>query len=99
MKETFETNMENGKKEEAKSEEDYQSLKVTKSEELAKAKEVSATSNEDRENTEATLAADTEFLANLKKQCADIDSQWEARSKMRNEEITAVSETIGILTD
>merc|ERR1719498_997131 len=113
MKETFETNMETGKKEEAQSAADFDSLSATKneqlkaakdkiftkSEELAKANEVAATSKESLDDTSNTLAANTEFLANLKKQCADIDSQWEARTKMRSEEITAVSETIGILTD
>merc|ERR1719502_2158866 len=112
MKETFETNMETGKKEEAQSAADFDSLSATKneqlkaakdkiftkSEELAKANEVAATSKESLDDTSNTLAANTEFLANLKKQCADIDSQWEARTKMRSEEITAVSETIGILT-
>jgi len=34
----------------------------------------------------------------LKLTCNDLDAQWEARSKVRAEEITAVAETIGILT-
>merc|ERR1719171_596711 len=113
MKETFETNMETGKKEEAQSDADYTNLKstkeeelkatndkiFTKSEEMAKATEISAQSKESLEDTTTTLEADTEFLSNLKAQCADIDKQWEARSKVRSEEIAAVSETIGILTD
>eukprot|EP00929_Paragymnodinium_shiwhaense_P055815 TRINITY_DN2793_c0_g1_i2.p1 TRINITY_DN2793_c0_g1~~TRINITY_DN2793_c0_g1_i2.p1 ORF type:complete len:776 (+),score=331.24 TRINITY_DN2793_c0_g1_i2:84-2411(+) len=55
-----------------------------------------------KENLQLTTeqrAADVEFLRNLKLQCNDLDSQWEARSKTRSEEITAVSETIAILTE
>eukprot|EP00929_Paragymnodinium_shiwhaense_P093815 TRINITY_DN540_c0_g2_i1.p1 TRINITY_DN540_c0_g2~~TRINITY_DN540_c0_g2_i1.p1 ORF type:complete len:790 (-),score=339.07 TRINITY_DN540_c0_g2_i1:101-2470(-) len=54
-----------------------------------------------KENLQLTTeqrAADVEFLRNLKLQCNDLDSQWEARSKTRSEEIVAVSETIHILT-
>ena len=32
-------------------------------------------------------AADQEFLANLKKTCASIDAEWEARQKARQEEL------------
>jgi len=113
MKETFETNMENGKKEEAQAVTDFQSLKSTKSDQLkaandklyqytqdlAKAKETAANSKESLEDTTETVYSDTEFLTKLKTQCADIDNQWEARSKVRAEEIKAVGETISILTD
>merc|ERR1719217_1860922 len=113
MKETFETNMEEGKKEEAESSAQYEELKSTKetqlnaakekistkTQELAKAKETAANDKEDLDDTQATLAADTEFLAKLKEQCATIDKQWEERSKMRADEIAAVGETINILTD
>merc|ERR1719443_921065 len=113
MKETFETNMEEGKKEEADGAAQYEELKntketqlnaakdkiSTKTQELAKAKETAANDKEDLDDTQATLAADTEFLAKLKEQCATIDKQWEERSKMRSDEIAAVGETINILTD
>jgi predicted nucleic acid-binding Zn-ribbon protein len=113
MKETFETNMENGKKEEAQAASDYGNLKstkeeelkassdkaFTKTEELAKAKQTVSRSQEDLEDTTATLEADNTFLADLKVKCSDINNQWEARQKMRGEEIAAVGETIAILTD
>jgi hypothetical protein len=113
MKETFETNLETGKQEESKAVSDYQNLKstkeaqvkgakdkiFTKTEELAKAKENAVIAKSDLDLTEKTLAADTEFLAKLRDQCETIDKQWEERSKMRSEEIAAVGETIGILTD
>merc|ERR1719198_230944 len=71
MKETFETNMETGKQEEAKSAADYAGLKstkesqikgakdkiFTKTEELAKAKEAAVIAKSDKELTEKTLAA------------------------------------------
>merc|ERR1719379_3306640 len=113
MKESFETNLESGKQEENKSVSDYQNLKstketqvkgakdkiFTKTEEMAKAKEAAVVAKSDLELTEKTLAADTDFLAKLREQCTTIDKQWEERSKMRAEEIAAVGETIGILTD
>merc|ERR1719298_189907 len=105
--------MEEGKKDEAASADQYATLKdtkeaelnaakekiFTKTQELAKAKETAANDKEDLDDTQATLAADTEFLAKLKEQCATIDKQWEERSKMRADEIAAVGETINILTD
>merc|ERR1719443_2583034 len=113
MKETFETNMEEGKKEEAEGAAQYEELKTTKetqlnaakekistkTQELAKARETAANDKEDLDDTQATLAADTEFLGKLREQCAAIDKQWEERSKMRSDEIAAVGETINILTD
>jgi len=113
MKETFETNMEEGKKEEAEGAAQYEELKntketqlnaakekiSTKTQELAKAKETAANDKEDLDDTQETLAADTEFLAKLREQCATIDKQWEERSKIRSDEIAAVGETINILTD
>jgi len=113
MKEHFETSMETGKKEEAQAVADFQALKSTKSdqvkasnnkiyeytEEMAKAKETTANSKESIEDVTETVYADTEFLAKLKTQCADIDNQWAARSKVRAEEIKAVGETISILTE
>merc|ERR1719311_727384 len=112
MKETFETNMEEGKKEEAESAAQYEELKRTKEtqlnaanekifrkgQELAKARETAANDKEDLDDTQVTLEADTEFLAKLKEQCATIDKQWEERSKMRSVEIATVDEAIDILT-
>merc|ERR1719311_1526161 len=112
MKETFETNMEEGKKEESEGAAQYEELKTTKEtqlnaanekifrkgQELAKARETAANDKEDLDGTQVTLEADTEFLAKLKEQCATTDKQWEERSKMRSEEIATVDEAIDILT-
>jgi len=113
MKETFETNLADAQKEEKTSAEQYAGLKEAKDAELAAmAKQVEdktvemADSNEknaetktDLEDTQSQLAADTEFLANVKKMCATADADYAARSKVRGEEITAVGEAIGILTE
>merc|ERR1719281_2043313 len=46
-----------------------------------------------------TLAEDTQYLAELKKGCATKEAEWEARCKVRAEEIVALSETITALND
>lgn len=113
MKEEFETNLKTAQEDEAKSKSDFAALKSTKETELAagnklidtktvekaEAKTANAQAKEDHEDTSAQLAVDTEFLANLQKKCATFTQDYQARVKVRNEEITAVGETIGILTD
>merc|ERR1719356_1680242 len=51
----------------------------------------------DLEETKDTLAEDTKYLAELKKGCATKESEWEARCKVRAEELVALSETIEAL--
>merc|ERR1719473_2107657 len=85
MKESFETNLANAGDEEKKSEADFVSMKAAAKEDLA--------------STRETLAADTEFLSNLKQMCNNLDKEYAERTQTRTEEIAAVQETIGILTD
>merc|ERR1719238_39532 len=54
---------------------------------------------EDVEDTVEALEEDKKFLADLEKNCAAKTKDWEYRSKMRAEEIVALSETIKILND
>jgi len=54
---------------------------------------------EDVEDTVEALAEDKKFLADMEKNCAAKTKDWEYRSKMRAEEILALSETIKILND
>merc|ERR1719238_1804598 len=54
---------------------------------------------EDMEDTEKALMEDKKFLEDLEKNCAEKEADWEHRSKMRAEEILAISETIKILND
>merc|ERR1719473_1899143 len=56
-------------------------------------------SKESLVDTRAALAADTEFLSNLKLTCDSLDRQFNARTKMRADETAAVAETIAILTE
>merc|ERR1719446_1412889 len=111
--EFFETNLEGSRKDEAEAAKSFDSLKSAKSEEIkaaedkifnkeaenAEAIKTNAQSKEDLTNTRAALEADTKFLAELKKTCAVTDGDWEERSKMRADEISAVSDTIAMLTD
>merc|ERR1719272_960105 len=75
-----------------------QELIDSKKSELAETDEKNAGAKEDLEDTSATLAADTNFLANLKDKCDSATADYVARSKVRNEEIEAVAEAMEILT-
>merc|ERR1719265_2619891 len=111
MKESFETNLDGSRKDEAESAQSYAELKSAKELEIkaatekafnkeaeaAQALEKNAESKEGLTNTRKALEADTNFLASLKKQCATMDEDWEARTKMRSDEIAAVSDTIAML--
>merc|ERR1719240_2133789 len=113
MKESFETNLESSKKDEAEAAASYAALKSAKEAEIkaaqdkifnkenenAEAIKKNAESKEDLTGTRGALEADTGFLAAVKKQCATMDEDWEKRTKMRQEEIAAVSDTISFLTD
>merc|ERR1719161_3144045 len=112
MKEDFENALSSAQKDEVKGQEDYAALKATKEEQIAATKAMLESmtaelagnkkalfdAKEDLELTRETRSADVEFLRNLKVTCGDLDKQFEDRSKMRNEEIKAVSEAIAIIT-
>merc|ERR550514_2660187 len=57
------------------------------------------TTADDIEDTTADLSETQAFLANLDAMCAEKKKEWAARSKMRAEEVAAVSEAIGVLND
>merc|ERR1719214_36156 len=113
MLETFEINSADAKKEEASAVATYADLKTsktaeiaasnkkvtTKSAESAAAKELAASSKEGLADNRAALAADTEFLANLKVACDGLDRQFNERTKTRADETAAVADTIAILTE
>jgi len=112
MKESFETNLANSQKEETQSQKDYDDLKKAKEEELAAATDLigtktqeladsdmkNAESKESLEDTQEVLAADTEFLSNLKEQCASMDAEYEERVKLRQQEIQACSKALSFLS-
>jgi hypothetical protein len=113
MKESFETSLaesQSDEKEAVASYEDLEKAKTTevaaakemietKTVEMADAKEKNAQSKEDLEDTRKQLSADNKFLSDVRLKCQDADKQYADRVKVRNEELTAVAETIVILTD
>jgi outer membrane murein-binding lipoprotein Lpp len=111
MKESFETNLANSQAEEMQSQKDYEDLKAakeaeiaagqqqidTKTTELGNTDEKNAQSKENLENTREVLASDTAFLADLKERCANMDQEYEERTKTRQLEIQAVSKALAFL--
>jgi chromosome segregation ATPase len=112
MLETFESNLSQGQKEELQASGDYENLKAakeseiaaasdqieTKYQELATTDEKNAQAKTDLEDTEASLSADQKFLMNLRAQCQTMDAEWEARQKVRTEEMAAVAKAMEILS-
>merc|ERR1719265_2766229 len=112
MKESFETSLTNAQKEETVSQKDFENLKATKTEEIAAATsqvekktqelattdEKNAQSKQDLEDTQATLAADTEFLAVVKEKCGAMDAEFAERTETRQLEIQAVSKALAFLS-
>merc|ERR1719327_190229 len=112
MKEDFETNLENSRKEEIANVAAYEELKAakeaqiasatdqveTKTGEAAAADEKKAADKEDLEETRASLAEDQKFLSDLQLRCQDMDSQFEERTKTRQMEIQATSKALEFLS-
>jgi len=112
MKESFETNLKTAQDDEASAKDTFASMKDSKTKEITSATELidskkqelaetdskNAASKEDLEDTNASVDADTKFLAALKDKCDSATADYVARSKVRNEEIKAVAEAMEILT-
>jgi len=113
MKESFEGNLANSQQEEKEAVATFQSVKATKTQEIATGKdqlenkkaeladtdESREQSKEDLEDTRKQVTADQAFLLDLQERCGSMDKQFADRIKMRNEEIKAVGEALKILTD
>jgi len=111
MKENFETNLAQSQQAESKAADEYDQMKEAKEnliktsteladkkrQELAKTDEKNAEDKEMKEDTEASLAADQAFLADLKERCASMDEQFAERQKGRQLEIEAVSKALAFL--
>merc|ERR1719447_309885 len=54
---------------------------------------------EDLDDTQAALAADQKFLAELDRSCSTKTAEWEERKKTRAEELVALADTIKVLND
>jgi len=112
MKEDFETNLAASQKDETKAQGEFEDVKKgkteeiaageaqieTKTQELADSDEKNAISKETLQETRDSLAADTEFLANLKEQCKNVDAEYEERTATRQMEIGAVSKATAFLS-
>merc|ERR1719359_2779608 len=112
MKEGFETNLGQSQAEEMKAQAEYEGVRAgkekeiaagqaqidTKTAELADTDEQNAQSKKTLAETRATLAADTDFLAKLKEQCAIFDKEYSERTATRQLEITAVSKALAFLS-
>merc|ERR1719421_2501842 len=57
-----------------------------------------ATAEGENEDTKATLAEDTKFLADLTTECAQKAVDFESRQKLRQEELDAITEAIDIMS-
>merc|ERR1719353_2154643 len=96
---------------EAESKTSFETMMTSKTEEIAAAGKAietkTARSGEvavetvqakaDLESTEKALAEDIDFKANLKKNCATKQKEWDERQKLRAQEIEAISDTIKLL--
>eukprot|EP00429_Kryptoperidinium_foliaceum_P050495 CAMPEP_0176106300 /NCGR_PEP_ID=MMETSP0120_2-20121206/53345_1 /TAXON_ID=160619 /ORGANISM="Kryptoperidinium foliaceum, Strain CCMP 1326" /LENGTH=732 /DNA_ID=CAMNT_0017440423 /DNA_START=78 /DNA_END=2276 /DNA_ORIENTATION=- len=58
-----------------------------------------AQSKRDLERTQEAIAADEEFLANMRKDCEHEDEEYKKRAEVRSQEQVALAETIKILTE
>merc|ERR1719316_2237016 len=113
MKETMEANLKEAVAEEEKAVASFGELSASKGKEVEIASEsiesktvrtgqlaVSiAQATNDLEDTKEELDDGTKYAEQLKKQCADKEKSYDAESKTRNAEISAISEAIGILND
>jgi chromosome segregation ATPase len=111
MQEDFEATLADTQKAEKKAVAEYETLKAAKEDEIAAGKaaimqldediaattEKHAVATQELEDTEAQLALDQTFLANLEAKCAKSAAEFDQRVKDRLEEIAAVEDTIKIL--
>jgi len=112
MKDSFEADMPEMQKDEAKKASNFALLKGEKESEIAEqkssvkakrgeladTKEKLWTARNDIKDAKASLSADQAFLLEMQDRCVEGDHEWEKRSKMRADEIAAVSQAIRILT-
>merc|ERR1719440_58681 len=111
MKETMEGDLKESEASEAESKGAFETLMTSKTAEIEAASKAietkTARSGEvkvevvqakaDLGATEKAVAEDTDFKANLKKNCATKQKEWDERQKLRAQEIEAISETIELL--
>merc|ERR1719316_1697056 len=111
MKESFEANLNSAQIEETADNKAYEDLKKAKEAEIAatsaslgekeelmgQASFKKAKADQDAEDTQNILEADTKYLMELKKTCATADADFELRRKTWIEETTAVTKALEFL--
>merc|ERR1719440_2541128 len=58
-----------------------------------------STMKEDLDDTQKSMIEDKKFLAELEKSCSTKQAEWDARCKLRTEELLALADTIKMLND
>merc|ERR1719326_1551177 len=111
MKETMEADLAETEKSEVESKSTFETLMTTKKSEIeaagkfietksARAGDVALQVVQDKADLEKTTKAveeDTDFKRNLAGACATKQKEWDARQKLRAEEVAAISDTIEML--
>merc|ERR1719305_1203617 len=111
MKETYEADLAEAESKEAESKSTYETLMTSKTAEIeAAGKAIEAKTarsgqaavetvqaKADLEKTQKAVEEDTEFKANLAKNCATKQKEWDERCKLRAQEIEAISDTIKMM--
>lgn len=113
MQEDFETKLTNSRAEESAALKAFLAMKKAllkeitaqekavkdKTTEMADTNQKNAQAKKDKEDTTNALNADQKFLVEMEQQCATSKDEHDARVKERQDEIVAVGEAIGILTN
>ena len=113
MQEEFERDLGEAQAKDLAAEEAFQKLKAAKLSEIkegtkqkkAKDKQLAdlqykaSKAKENKEKAEAAVDADQKFMLTLEKDCKEEEVAYQERLKVRTDEITALSETLKILTD
>merc|ERR1719450_1951411 len=111
MKETMEADLKESEAKEAEAKSGYETLMTSKKAEIDAAGKAIETktarsgqvavevvqAKADLESTTKAVAEDTDFKANLAKNCATKQKEWDERCKLRAQEIQAIAETIELL--
>merc|ERR1719379_3188118 len=111
MKETMEADLAEATSKEGEAKSSFETLMTSKTQEIESAGKAvesktarsgsvaveTVQAKADLEKTEKALAEDIEFSANLAKNCATKQKEWDERCKLRAEEIEAISDTIEML--
>eukprot|EP00397_Hematodinium_sp_SG-2012_P018460 GEMP01018913.1.p1 GENE.GEMP01018913.1~~GEMP01018913.1.p1 ORF type:complete len:653 (-),score=219.28 GEMP01018913.1:660-2618(-) len=112
MRENFAANLAASQKDEEANQKAFDELKVAKEAEiqngqeqvdkkttrLADTNENLAQAKQQLDDTKKSLSADEQFLMDLKEKCQLTDQEWDARQKKRQDEITAVSQALNVLS-